>query len=91
MDYPGGSNLITHVLRSKELFLARVRSEDVRDVTKAEGREIPSAGRVQCALTVSEVLGPIYKDWREALEAKGILQLTTSKEMGTSALPPQGT
>lgn len=65
--------------------------EGLKGGVKGEVREIPSVRSVQPAVTVSEILGPIYNDWREALGAKGIPWLTTRKEMGTSDLQKEET
>ena len=55
MDYPGGPNLITHALRSRELSLAGDGQEEVKEVVKGQIREIPSVRRVQHAVTISEM------------------------------------
>lgn len=69
-----------------------LESEDLKDgAAKGEVREIPSVRSIQPAVTVSQMLGPIYKDWREALGAKSNPWLTTSKEMGTSDLQAKET
>lgn len=52
--------------RSRELFLAGDRRDEVRDVAKGQVREIPSVTRVQDVVTVSEMERSLCKNWKEA-------------------------
>lgn len=64
MDYPDEPNLIAHALEAENF--PWLESEDLKDGAKGEVRGIPSVRSIQPTVTVSEMLGPIYEDWRES-------------------------